>query len=192
MLFQLELQCYRPLRFASIRLRTRLQLLKRRLRSLQPAHDAPFEVLALHNDAVPNSGIPQALLGAVLAPVVQQLLGALHGDGALPRDEGGQLEPSLHGLLFGLVDLRDEALLQCLLRGEVPRRERQVLDPGVVAYDLGQASEGANVGGDANIDFLNCEACVGGGDADISAAGYVNSQTVRDSMEDTDDGWMPS
>jgi hypothetical protein len=60
----------------------------------------------------------------------------------------------------------------------------------VVAHDLWQASEGANIGGDADVYFLDCEACVGGGDADVGAAGYVNSQTVRDAMEDTDDGWM--
>jgi hypothetical protein len=73
------------------------------------------------------------VLDRVVAAVIQQLLGALHGDGALGGEQPGR--PNGRGQRggLGLVHLADKADGERLGGAELARRQAHVLDPRLAA-----------------------------------------------------------
>ena len=124
----------------------------------------------------------------MIPPIVEQLLGALDGDGALGGDQARRLNRGLDRGGLGLVHLADEADLLGLLGAKDACRQGYVLDPREVADRLGQPGERANVGREANVDLLDGDLDVLGAYPDVGGAGDVDGQAERDAVEDDDDG----
>lgn len=102
--------------------------------------------------------------------MIQQLLGTLHRNGTLARDELGPLRSRRDGRVLGVVHLADEAHGERLVGREVARREADVFHPRRGPDELGQPAEGAEVGGETDVDLFDGEASVARGDAHVGAA----------------------
>ena len=123
----------------------------------------------------------------MIPSVVQQLLGALDGHGALLREVGSDLQARLDGVRLGIQDLAHEALRERFLRGEPPRGHAHVFDPGGGANDLGQASQRADVSGNADVNFLDGQVGVGGAETNVCGTRNVDGQTKSDTVHADDD-----
>lgn len=78
-----------------------------------------------------------------------------HGNRRLLRNQLCSLQCRRQDLVAAaLDDARDKPELLRLRRGEVARGVRQLIQQAVVPDDLRQARERADVGGEANVDFL--------------------------------------
>lgn len=125
----------------------------------------------------------------VISRMIQNPLGPVHGHGTLACEDIRNLNRSLQRLVFRLQHLAHESDPRCLLRQEWPRAHAHVFDPAKVAYDLWKTRERTEIGGDADVDFLDGEARRGGAEADVGAGGDVDGDAVGYAVEDADDGY---
>lgn len=85
----------------------------------------------------------------------QQVLRPQHRDGRLLRDHARERERGAHDIVAPTRnDARDKAHALRLGRGEVARGVRELVHEALVARDLGQARERPDVGGEADVCFL--------------------------------------
>lgn len=77
---------------------------------------------------------------------IQEVLRAHHGHGALDRDDPSHIQRLPQHLLSpALHHLADKAQRLCFVCAEFPSRQSEFTDEGLVARDLGETLEGANV-----------------------------------------------
>lgn len=125
----------------------------------------------------------------MLPRMVQHRLGPPYRNGPLGRQRPRQRERPRQRRLLGPQHLGHEADAQRLGGREGPRAQAHLLHPAEVADDLGQPGQGAEVGGDADVDFFDAEAGGGGAEADVGAGGDVDGDAVGEAVEDEDGGW---
>lgn len=83
------------------------------------------------------------------------MLRARYGDRALSRNEFRQPQRLLHHFLpAAFHDLGEETDGESFRCGEPARSVRELADEGVVASDLGEKGERADVGCEANVNLL--------------------------------------
>lgn len=194
----------------------RLQLLKRRPGLLHARQQGRLDVAGLERSRVPYGGVSEVCVWGVgvsesaagveetggvfgkggrtlgdgmVASVLEQLLGALHGHGALGGDEGGGLEGGSDGGGLGRQHAADKTDGLGLGGQELAGGQADVADPRGGRDDLGQAGERADVGGEPDVDLLDAEAGVLGAEADVGTAGNVDGEAKGDAVDGADDGW---
>lgn len=121
--------------------------------------------------------------------VVQQLLGSLHSNRALPSNQARQLDRLIQGSHLAVENLADEADLLSLGRAKLSCRHAYLLHPREVPDGLGQPAQRANVGSQADVDLLNGQPDVTRAEPDVGGAGDVDGEAEGDGVEDDDDGF---
>ena len=113
-----------------------------------------------HCTPAPSVSTPGPLLAMerhvrMVPSVLQQVFRPKHGDRRLLRDQLRGLQRRGDDLVPAAGhDARDEPALLRLRRGEGARGERELGDEALVARHLWHARERADVGGEADVDFL--------------------------------------
>ena len=102
----------------------------------------------------------QAVFGAVVAGVVQHLLGAPDGHGRFAGDFMGGLQGGGHGGFVRGQHLVDQAMGQGFVCRKTAARVGQLFAQRH-GQQLGQALQGAHVGDHADVDFLDAEKRIG-------------------------------
>lgn len=97
-----------------------------------------------------------------LARKVDNLLRPLHSHGALTRNQTRQLHRPLHRLVLVVIHTTHKPMLQRLVAPKDARRQRNLLDPGMVPDTMRQPTQRPNVGSQADVDFLDAELRGGG------------------------------
>jgi hypothetical protein len=123
----------------------------------------------------------------VVATPIQQLLRALHRNGALRRNRCGKLQPFLHSFILAPIDAAYQTNTQRLISAERPRAETYVFDPGEGADDLGEPRERADIRSNAIVNLFDSESRIAGAKADISCGANIDGKADGVPMEDDDD-----
>lgn len=167
-----------------------LQLRESRLPLLQPTQHSILHILGLQHAHIPNRRIVQPILNRPIARIIDNLLRPHGRHRALARNQARLLQRRLHRRLLVLIHVADQTHPQGLLGAEDARRQGHVLDPRGISNRVRQARQGADVGGDANVDFLDRELCVLGAEADVAGERHVEGEAEGDGVQDGDDGLL--
>jgi hypothetical protein len=106
---------------------------------------------------VPKYTIQLTLGHTVIPSMIEQLLRTLHGHRTLGGNEIRDLHRGTQGSCLGRLNLTDVADGQCLLCAEYPRGHAHVFNPGLVADNLGESAERADVRSESDVHLLDGE-----------------------------------
>ncbi len=131
------------------------------------------------------------LVNTSISTNIQQLLSPHRRNRTLRDDHARNPHRLSHSLLLARPDTADEPHPQRLLGAKDASRQTDFLRPRERDAGSGQPRESADVGGDADVDFLHAEGCRrrgGAADSDVGCKRDVDGEAVGEAVEDCDDG----